>query len=130
MNDDTNPDPADSEHSDASSMATETWQKRWRIAGGFTVLVCAAMAVFGVDMQMLHDSTPLFLIYWGVFILLFFATLYFVALDLRYIRAEHAIAKRDLFQNTLGDQEFRETLEEAVRDASDADPNDRPGATH
>jgi hypothetical protein len=94
-----------------------TWQKRWRIAGGITIALCGLMAWFGVDMNMLRESTIFFLVYWGVFALLFFVTLYIVALDLRYIRAQHAIAQRDLFRETLGEKEFREALRDAVIEA-------------
>ena len=36
-------------------------------------------------------------------------------LDLRYIRAEYAIGKRQLYEDTLGDAEFRRALIEAQR---------------
>ncbi len=132
MEDGANLDPLDADRSDKPQppLANETWQKRWRIAGGVTVIICAAMAAFGVDMQMLRDSTTLFLVYWGVFTLLFFATLYIVALDMRYIRAQHAIEARDLFQETLGDHEFRDALNEAVRSASNEDSKNDVGKTH
>jgi hypothetical protein len=105
--------------------APSSWQKRWRIAGMVTIGICAIMAGFGVDMQMLRESTTLFLVYWGIFALLFFVTLYIVALDLRYTRAQHAIAERDLFHETLGDPQFRDALNEAVRSASE---DDDPGS--
>ena len=102
-----------------SARVDDTWQKRWRFVGGVTIGLCGLMAWFGVDMAMLRESTIVFLIYWGVFALLFFVTLYIVALDLRYIRAQHAIAQRDLFCQTLGEQEFREALREAITEAKE-----------
>jgi len=99
----------------------DTWQKRWRIAGGITIGICALMAWFGVDMNMLRESRLIFLIYWGVFALLFFVTLYIVALDIRYIRAQHAIAQRDLFHQTLGEEEFREALRDAIKETKQED---------
>lgn len=130
MDDDTNPDSAEHDATVAPPSLNEAWQKRWRIAGGITIAVCAAMAGLGINMPILHDSKPFFFIYWGVFTLLFFVTLYIVALDLRYIRAQHAIAARDLFQDTLGDREFRQALNEAVRTASKDDPDDDAGTSH
>ena len=123
MDDGNTPNSAD--HVQADLPATVTWQKRWRIAGGITIAACAVMAGFGVDMQLLRDSRTLFLVYWGVFALLFLATLYIVALDLRFIRAQHAIEERNLLQQTLGDEKFREALNEAVRSASDDAPDEK-----
>lgn len=93
-------------------------QRRWRIAGGITVGICALMAYFGADQPFLRESKTIFLIYWGIFVVLFIVTLYIVALDIRFIRVQHSVAERDLFQETLGDKEFREALQEAVRNAS------------
>jgi len=113
-------------HSDSSETAptplvNDTWQKRWRMVGGATIVLCAVMAGFGVNIQALHESKTLFVVYWGVFLLLFLGTLYIVALDLRYIRAQHAIAERDLFQETLGDRQFREALNNATKPDHDSD---------
>jgi hypothetical protein len=127
MDDDPNPDSGTSESTEAPPSLNEAWQKRWRIVGAVTIAICAAMAGLGVNIQLLHDSKPLFFVYWGVFALLFFLTLYIIVLDLRYIRAQHAIATRDLFQNTIGDREFRQELNEAIRTASDDDPDDSAG---
>ncbi len=123
----TDPDPFDTHLARPAPkpVANETWQRRWRIAGGVTIFTCAAMAFLGVEIQALHESKTLFLVYWGVFALLFFLTLYIVALDFRYIRAQHAIAARDLFQETLGDHEFRQALNKAMQEASEdeSDPD-------
>lgn len=126
MDDGNSPDLADNVQ--VTTPATEAWQKRWRIVGAITIAACAVMAGFGVDMQMLRESRSLFLVYWGVFAILFFVTLYIVALDFRFIRAQHAIEERDLFLQTLGDEKFREALNEAVRSASDDASNDEPNA--
>ncbi len=126
MDDGNSPDPADNVQGETP--ATEAWQKRWRIAGGITIATCAVMAGFGTDMQMLRESRTLFVVYWGVFALLFLLTLYIVALDFRFIRAQHAIEERNLFQQTLGDEKFREALNEAVRSASDDATSDDPNA--
>lgn len=126
MSDANPPDSAEAEHANPTTpnLAPESWQKRWRIVGAVTIAICAVMAGFGVDMQILRNSQLLFLVYWGVFALLFFVTLYVVALDLRYIRAQHAVAERDLFRETLGEGEFREALREAVKTASDEKSGD------
>jgi hypothetical protein len=39
--------------------------------------------------------------------------LYCVLRDLRYIRAEQAVMQREVFRETLGDEEFRRALREA-----------------
>ena len=126
MSDGSNPDPAEDSNFETHPFvaANDTWQKRWRIIGGISIALCAIMAGLGVNIQALHESKTLFVVYWGVFLLLFLGTLYIVALDLRYIRAQHAIAERDLFQETLGDREFREALNEAVRTQPDDNADD------
>jgi hypothetical protein len=54
-----------------------------------------------------------FAIYWGLFFLSFLASLYFAMLDVRYNLAQYAAAKRQVFLQTLGDEEFRKALRAA-----------------
>ena len=88
-------------------------QSHWRIVGGICLVCCGAMAVYGVKLKATSVSPWLFLGYWGLFLVLFLVMLYCVLIDLRYIRAEHAIMQREVFRETLGDEAFRRALREA-----------------
>lgn len=88
-------------------------QRHWRIVGGICLTGCGVMAVYGVNLKVTEIAPWLFLGYWGLFLVLFLIVLYCVLLDLRYIRAEHAIWQREVFNETLGDEEFRRALKEA-----------------
>lgn len=94
-------------------------QKHWRVAGGVCLAACAAMAVLGVRIEALRSSPGLFLGYWALFLLLFVFTLYCVLLDLRFIKAEHAIMSREVFRETLGDEEFRSALRAAQKKSAE-----------
>lgn len=93
-------------------------QKRWRIVGGVCLAACGLMAWYGVRFQALRESPAVFLGYWGLFLVLFVIVLYCVVLDLRYIKAEHVIMSREVFRETLGDEEFRRALRAAQAKAS------------
>lgn len=88
-------------------------QAHWRLLGGVCLACCGAMALFGTKLKASVVSPWLFLGYWGLFLLLFLVTLYCVLVDLRFIRAERAIMERDVFMETLGNEEFRRALREA-----------------
>ena len=98
-------------------------QTRVRIAGVVTLGACALMAWSGVRMEALRESTPLFWAYWAVFLLLLLLTFYIVLIDIRYIRLRHATALRDAFHETLGDQDFRTTLRNALSEPAQIDPS-------
>jgi len=83
------------------------------------------MALYGVNLKAAEMSPWLFLAYWAVFLLLFLVMLYCVLLDLRFIRAERAIMERELFRETLGDEEFRRALREAQRKSAASNHEDR-----
>jgi len=56
-------------------------------------------------------QTPLYcFLYWGIFVVLLAVSFYVVVLDVRYIRLLYALEKRELFLQTLGDEEFRKHL--------------------
>ncbi|MCC6488374.1 MAG: hypothetical protein IT364_12830 [Candidatus Hydrogenedentes bacterium] len=95
-------------------------QKHWRVAGGACLAACAVMAVLGVRLEALRSSPGLFLGYWALFLLLFVFTLYCVLLDIRFIKAEHAIMSREVFRETLGDEEFRKALREAQQKSANS----------
>ncbi len=88
-------------------------QAHWRLVGGICLACCGAMVLFGVKLKASVVSPWLFLGYWGLFLLLFLVVLFCVLVDLRFIRAERTIMERDVFMETLGDEEFRRALREA-----------------
>jgi TRAP-type C4-dicarboxylate transport system permease small subunit len=88
-------------------------QSHWRIVGGICLVCCAAMALYGANLRATAITPWIFLGYWGLFLILFLVMLYCVLLDLRYIRAEQAVMQREVFRETLGDEEFRRALREA-----------------
>ena len=108
-------------------------QIHWRVAGGVALAVCAAMAWWGTKWDALRESPALFLFYWAVFFAAFAVVLYCVVLDLRYIRLEYVVENRDIFKETLGDEEFRRALREAQlkkaqeqQQANDSNRDDAP----
>ena len=56
---------------------------------------------------------------WGGFLRLLFVALYIVLLDVRYIRMQYHLGKREIFRKTLGSEEFRRALREAQRAAQE-----------
>ena len=68
------------------------------------------MAWAGVRLEVLRESQFAFLVYWLVFLILFVSAVYIALLDLRYIRVQRVIAERELFRETLADEEFRKVL--------------------
>lgn len=88
-------------------------QAHWRIVGGVCLACCGIMALYGARLKATEIAPWFFLGYWGLFLVFFLVVLYCVLLDLRYIRAEHAIWQREVFKETLGDKEFRRALRSA-----------------
>ena len=85
-------------------------QKKWRMTGVILVLTCSAMAVMGPRWHALRESLLVMGVYWGIFLVLMIATIYIVLLDLRYIRMQYAILRREIFRQTLGSEEFQKAL--------------------
>jgi hypothetical protein len=71
------------------------------------------LAIFGE--RALRPELPLLLhaLYWGLFLVLLVVALYMVLLDVRYIRLQYLLARREIFQETLGDPTFRSALRDA-----------------
>lgn len=88
-------------------------QRCWRIAGAIFLALSGAMAYFGVNMEGLRASPAYFFSYWGIFLLLFLAAIYCAMLDFRYIRLQMKIEERELYRQTLGDEQFRRALRQA-----------------
>ena len=91
-------------------------QRRWRVVCSVLIVCATGMAVYGVK-EGFFASQPLHaLIYWAVFLLLLAVVLFIVILDIRYIRLQYAVAKRELLRQTLGDETFRKALIRAQRE--------------
>lgn len=88
-------------------------QRMWRIVGGIAILACVFMAWYGGENLSRNHSPMFLLIYWGIFMLLLLVAMYVVLLDIRYIRLQYTLGARDIFDNTLGSEEFRKAIREA-----------------
>ncbi len=62
-----------------------------------------------------------YLVFWSLFAGCVMGALYMAMLDIRFIRLEYALAKRDL---------MREAMEEAIAKPEAADHSDSPGSKH
>jgi hypothetical protein len=91
-------------------------QAGWRKAGGVCIGVAGLMAWFGVDAESLRSSVLIFGLYWALFLIFFCTAIALVLLDLRYIRLQYSLGKRAIFEETLGDEEFRRRLKAELRD--------------
>ena len=112
-------------------------QSQWRKLGAATIAAAALMAVYAVLTSLLRDTvawivsfmsdeaaatlelshSALFLAaYWTIFMLLLLASLYLALIDLRYIRLQYLVEKREIYGRTMGDQAFREALLQHERD--------------
>ena len=60
--------------------------------------------------EAVRESPLGFCIYWGVFVILFLVSVGLAFWDMRYVRTQYAIEKREVFRQTLGDEEFRRCL--------------------
>ncbi|MCH7910580.1 MAG: hypothetical protein IIB38_13315 [Candidatus Hydrogenedentes bacterium] len=111
-------------------------QKMWRTWGAIAVLGAGGMAWYAVTADILRDtvahlatrsmeevtevatqtSLTFCLAYWFVFMLLILASFYAAFLDIRYLRLQYAVGKRELLRDTLDDEEFRKALLNAMDD--------------
>ena len=51
--------------------------------------------------------------YWGVFLAALLVALYMALLDLRYVRMQYSLGEKELFEDTLGSEDFRTVLRNA-----------------
>ena len=79
------------------------------------------MAWYGTREGFNANEPRMLFIYWGVFVLFFLTTLYMALLDIRYIFLEFKLGERELFDDTIGNEAFRQ----AIRDAQQT--NQAPG---
>lgn len=87
-------------------------QRRWRIGGAVLLALSGGMAYFGVHVPLLRESPAAFIAYWIVFLAAFIGAVYCAILDFHYIRVQMALAERELFRQTLGDEALRKALRE------------------
>lgn len=106
-------------------------QKGWRTIGVFSLAIAGLMALYAVYSGLLRQSvlhaaawfspevaeglppapSGLFhFLYWFFFALLILVALYMALLDIRYIRLQYHLEKREIFGKTLGDKEFRRAI--------------------
>jgi hypothetical protein len=85
-------------------------QKRWRWVGAICLALCAVMVPVGAQWPALRTSLVLLAVYWSVFLVILVSALYCALLDMRFIRLQYKLAERQIFQETLGDEEFRRAL--------------------
>jgi len=98
-----------------------TLQSKWRIAGACTLAGAGLMAWYGVHARLFSGPRLFLVLYWGAFVLLLAATFYTVLLDVRYIKLQYSLEKRELFRETLGDETFRKALIEGQKRQEDQD---------
>jgi hypothetical protein len=98
-------------------------QTRWRAVGAVTTACAAGMAWYGAASRFFVESLVQFILYWGVFLALLVISLFIVALDIRYTILQYRLSERELFHETLGDEQFRKTLIAAQQ--RDRKPSDR-----
>jgi hypothetical protein len=100
-----------------------TFQTKWRIAGGIAIGGSAVLAYGGLHWDFPRQSLTHFVVFWLVFFIFFITALLLALWDLRYIRAQYRYDERELFQQTLGDEDFRKRLREAERRAREQGKN-------
>ena len=96
-------------------------QQHWRIAGGIVILACTMMAIGGLRKDWAGSTLNAFITYWGIVVALLVAAVYCALVDLRYVRAQYAAAKREVFRETLGEESFRKDLRAAQQQNESSD---------
>jgi hypothetical protein len=111
-------------------------QRYWRRLATGMLLASAAMAAYGVSTRLLRDSlvhalgvvskpenelvtTYSFLfcvLFWMLFSGLILASVYVAVLDMRYVRLQFMLEKRELMKETWENEEFRKMLSDRQRD--------------
>lgn len=95
-------------------------QRTWRTIGVVALALCCMLAWYGVKPGVTSQPLQILAVYWGVFLLSLLITLYMVLLDLRYIRLLYLQEEKELFEDTLGSEEFRRALREHKAEQSEA----------
>lgn len=71
------------------------------------------MAWYGTEPGVTSLTPAYLLAYWAVFLISLLVALYMALLDLRYIRYLYSQSEKELFEDTLGSEEFRTALQKA-----------------
>ena len=85
-------------------------QRIWRTIGTVAIAGAALMAWYGASEVTRNVPKPFFIAYWAGFALLLVIALYMALLDLRYIRLQFLVGRREVFRSTVGDEDFRRAL--------------------
>lgn len=101
-------------------------QRFWRSAGGAALLGAAVTALFLERAARAEAALSTQMWGLGFFIVFLGAAFYCVLLDIRFIRMQYALAKRDAFLSTLGSEEFREALRQQCRKETGPDMERAP----
>ena len=97
-------------------------QKGWRAAGVVVLVAAGLMAWYAADSGVLRDTalylsglltdnaleTPsaslgFVLVYWGIFVAVILVALYLALIDVRYIRLQHALERRELVREATAE---------------------------
>jgi hypothetical protein len=96
-------------------------QRHWRTTGMVTLGVACLMAWYGSRRGFLENEPTYLMAYWGIFALFIVIAVYMALIDIRYIRMEYKMGERALFEDTLGEESFREELRKARGHSGDTD---------
>lgn len=98
-------------------------QTTWRITGLLSLGCAAVLAWNGASAG---PGNPLWwlVVYWGSFVLCLLIAMYCALLDLKYIRLQYFLQERQIFEETLGNPEFREAIVRAQRERRESPPGD------
>jgi len=101
-------------------------RRGWRTVGIVSVLAAAVMAWNGVAFVGEGWPWPALLAYWGTVLLLIAVAVYTVLLDLRFTHLHYVLAEREIFMETLGNEEFRREVRRLMSEKSPQATNDSP----
>jgi hypothetical protein len=87
-----------------------TIQTRWRLACSGFLAGAGLLAWYGVSHKFMTETRPVFIAYWGAFLFCVVMAVVLVFVDIRFIRLHYVLAKRELYRQTLGDEQFRKAL--------------------
>lgn len=103
-------------------------QTVWRLVGGGAIGAAALLAWFGADAAIVRKSVWHMAIFAGLVLTCLCVAGYTALLDIRYIRLQYALARRQAFLQTLGEEGFRKALRAADGGGSQAPGQERDEA--
>ena len=88
-------------------------QRTWRKIGVVALLLAGLFAWYA-PAQLEGERSVVFLCgYFGLFTVFLLAAFYAVILDIQYIRLQYVLAQREVFNETLGSEAFRNEIRQA-----------------